>query len=124
MRLGCDLVALDRFARAVAREDFVRTVFDPREIAECMARAGKARVASFAGRFAVKEAFSKALGIGLVTSGVMPRDVCVVRAALGRPELHLAEHVRALLAERGLGGGSDVSLSHDGGYAMATVILY
>lgn len=120
MKIGCDLVALARLARRLESEDFLRSVFHPVELEQCAAR--KDRLAALGARFAAKEAMSKALGKGLLTSGIFPRDIWVRRTDTGCPVLEVAPHVRQELTRLGY-TQCEVSLSHDGDYAMATVLL-
>lgn len=70
--------------------------------------------------FAVKEAVSKALGTGI--RGIGHQDIGCTRNDLGKPELAFSEHARALLARRGVTGGH-VSLSDEGNYVLAFVVL-
>lgn len=121
MKIGCDLVALGRLARRLEHEDFTERVFHPLELEQCAAR--KDRLAALGARFAAKEALSKALGKGLLTSGIFPRDIWVRRTDNGCPVLELAPHVRQELTRLGY-SQCEVSLSHDGDYAMATVLLF
>ena len=71
---------------------------------------------SLAARFAAKEALIKALG---GSDGVVWNEITVSRGS-GRPEFLLNEALTELLDRRGL--VLHVSLSHDGGVAMASVI--
>jgi holo-[acyl-carrier protein] synthase len=73
-------------------------------------------VESLAARFAAKEATMKALGVGWPR--VSWQDIEVVRGK-GRPELRLTGRAAALAG----GGRLAVSLAHDGGVAVAQVIL-
>lgn len=120
MRIGCDLVHIKRIESSLAREAFVEKVFHPVEIAYCRARAQSS--ASFAARFAAKEAFVKALGVGLYGDGSSPRDVWIENDARGKPCLELDGPLRAALQAQGITHW-DVSLTHHGEYAMAVVVL-
>ena len=62
--VGCDVIEIARVQKAIEREAFVERVYAPSEIAYCRSR-GKQAAASFAARFAAKEAVLKALGTGL-----------------------------------------------------------
>ena len=121
MRIGCDIVDLKRFATSVAKEAFVQKVFRDLEIEACRKKPNP--VASFAARFAAKEAFVKALGTGLYTHGLGPTDVWVENLDSGRPVLKFTPKVAVLLAELNL-KSAEVSLSHHGEYALATVLLF
>jgi len=74
-----------------------------------------------AARFAAKEAFLKALGTGL-RDGLSWQQVWVERDELGCPSLQLSGRALELLAARGA-SRVHLSYSHDGDYAVATVIL-
>ncbi len=74
-----------------------------------------------AARFAVKEAFFKALGTGL-RDGLAWQQVCVTRDQLGCPVLVLSGRAVELMNSRGA-RKAHLSYSHDGNYAVATVIL-
>ncbi|ANA40239.1 holo-[acyl-carrier-protein] synthase [Geobacter anodireducens] len=118
---GIDIVDITRFDRLV-EEGNVRLferLFTPHEMEYC---AGKARSAQhYALRFAAKEAFLKACGLGL-REGMTWHDVEVVNDALGKPELKLHGKALKLATDLSL-SRTFVSLSHDGAYAVALVVL-
>ena len=118
---GIDIVDITRFDRFV-REDNVslfRRLFTAGEIAYCEARKRSAQ--HFALRFAAKEAFLKALGIGL-REGLSWQEMEVVNDHYGKPELKLSGKAEQLFTNKGL-TGCFLSLSHDGNCAVASVIL-
>jgi holo-[acyl-carrier protein] synthase len=119
--IGTDIVAIERFQRFVDQNNtaLLQRIFTEQERAACSARKNSA--ACFAARFAAKEAFLKALGTGL-REGLSWQDMEVVNDELGKPELILAGKASALFKERKL-SGLYLSLSHDGGYAIAYVVL-
>lgn len=120
IRLGTDVVDLDRFRRVLDRTPGVLTrVFTADERRE----AGGQRdpTARLAGRFAVKEATMKALGSGL--GSVRFRDVEVVSAPSGEPLLRLTGSAADLAGHRGLGGWA-VSISHSDLVALAVVVAW
>ena len=86
--IGSDLIDIRRIEKSLERhgERFVARVFTEVERARAENRAG--RVASYAKRFAAKEACSKALGSG-ISEGVFWRDMGVVNLPNGRPTMHL-----------------------------------
>lgn len=95
--LGIDLCDIRRIEKMLAEhgDRFPRRCFTDIERAKADAR--EARAATYAKRFAAKEACSKALGTGL-GRGVSWRDMGVVNDALGRPTLHLTGGAAARLA--------------------------
>jgi len=74
-----------------------------------------------AARFAAKEAYFKALGTGL-RDGLSWQQVAVLRDQLGCPSLQLSGRAAQMLRERGA-RATHLSYSHDGDYAVATVVL-
>lgn len=118
---GVDIVAITRFERFLAEgnDALFQRVFSPAEIAYCR---GKKRSAQhYAIRFAAKEAFFKATGYGL-RRGMTWKDVEVVSNELGKPELLLHGKAAEIFTELGL-IATHASLSHDGPYAVAMVVL-
>jgi holo-[acyl-carrier protein] synthase len=119
--IGIDMTRVTRLRRAVERWDdrFLRRVFTDDEIAYC--RRNRDPIPHLAARFAAKEAALKALGTGL-TMGVRWREVEVRREPDQAPTLTLTGRCRALALARGA-QRAFVSLSHDGDYALAQVML-
>jgi holo-[acyl-carrier protein] synthase len=116
--IGVDLIRIQRVEDALARfgERFLARVLGPRERLLCEGRKRLAEAVAI--RFAAKEAFMKAVGLGL-TGGMRWRDIEVIPDRRGKPELALSGQA----AELCLGGAVHVSLSHEAGLAMATVIV-
>jgi len=119
--IGVDIVDVARVQALLDRygERFLRRVYTESETAYAMG--GENRAERLAGRFAVKEAMMKALGTGK-SQGILWRDVETLRAGSGKPEVHL--HGQAVRWAKLRGGGVvHVSITHDGGKAVAFVIL-
>ncbi len=117
--IGCDVIELDRVNKAIARESFVERVFAPGEIAYCRGR-GKQAVASFAARFAAKEAVLKAFGTGL--RGGELREIEVWSDDLGKPHIRLSGYHLELAEKQGI-KQIHLSLTHGRDVAMAYVVL-
>jgi len=118
---GIDIVDISRFERFLQEgmDGIFRRLFTAREMEYC---SGKKRSAQhFALRFAAKESFLKACGLGL-REGISWKDIEVVNDPLGKPELHLSGRAAEIADEMGL-KKSFTALSHDGSYAVAMVIL-
>jgi len=117
--VGIDIIEIDKIAKSVDDPVYLNRVFTPGEIAYCQAI--KNGVQSFAGRFAAKEAFMKAIGLG-IRQGVWFTDVEVVNAPSGAPSLQVSER---LLGQGILPAGCaiHVSISHSNEYATAVVII-
>jgi holo-[acyl-carrier protein] synthase len=120
--IGVDLVKVARIERVLSRygDRFCARVFTEREIAYCRGRSWAA--AGFAMRFAAKEAFSKALGVGLRKNGIRWPEVEVIPNSMGKPELLISGRAAALCAENGI-TGTHLSLTDEDGRALAVVIL-
>ncbi len=86
--IGSDLVDIRRIERVITRhgERFLARIFTAAERARAERRAN--RVATYAKRFAAKEACAKALGTG-IRGGVWWRDMGVVNLPSGRPTMRL-----------------------------------
>ena len=116
--VGIDVCSIDRMRRALERhgDRFFSRICTEAERADL---AGREMATSLAGRFAVKEAFAKALD---GARGVGWHEVQVRRAASGRPILELSGNA-ALAVERFGGNAWHLSISHDAGVAVAVVII-
>ena len=119
--IGVDIVDVARVAKLLERygDRFLRRVFTDAEAKYAMGSANRAE--RLAGRFAVKEAFLKALGTGK-TQGILWRDVETVRGPLGKPVVRLHGQAVRWLRYRG-GTHVHVTITHDGGKAVGFVIL-
>lgn len=123
--LGNDMVDIRRIAATIDRygDRFLSRVFTEIERAKSDRRAQRA--ASYAKRFAAKEACSKALGTGL-RNGVYWRDIGVVNLPSGRPTLTLTGGADARLraiTPSGFEARIDLTLSDDMPWASAIVII-
>ena len=127
--IGCDLCQTDRMAKSLASAHgaaFAARVFGPAErqalgLAEGTTSLLSAhRTASAAADFAAKEAFLKAAGTGLAGPFAL-NEIEAVRLESGAPEYRFSGGSAQWMAERGL--RARLSLSHDGGMAMAFCIL-
>jgi holo-[acyl-carrier protein] synthase len=109
--VGVDTVDIARFQRSLERTPTLKDrLFTSAEV--------DLPVASLAARFAAKEAVAKALG---APDGLQWHDVEVLRDATGRPRLSVSGTVAAAAADAGVTTWH-LSLSHDGGSAVAMVV--
>lgn len=124
--LGSDMVDIRRIEDAILRhgDRFLDRLFTETERLRSEGR-GSNRAASYAKRFAAKEACSKALGTGL-RRGVYWRDMGVVNLPSGRPTLFLtggAAEQLARLTPPGHEVDIALSLTDDEPWAQAIVII-
>ncbi len=114
--VGIDTVFIPRMKKAVESEAFVNRVFTPSERAYADGKADP--VNTFAGMFCAKEAVSKALKYGF-GNGLMPIDIEIGHEPDGSPTV-IAHGAAEKLLDRLF---CDVSITHDGDYAIAIAIL-
>ena len=123
--LGSDLIDIRRIEKTIAQhgERFLNRIFTPVERERSDKRA--ARAASYAKRFAAKEACAKALGTGL-RRGVFWRDMGVVNQRGGKPTLALTNGALKRLEEITPPGHLpqiDLTITDDFPLAQAIVII-
>jgi len=123
--IGSDLTDIRRVAATLERfgERFTRRIFT--QLERTRSERKPDRAASYAKRFAAKEACAKALGTGL-RRGVFWRDMGVVNARSGQPTLALTGGAAARLAAMTPTGKRAVihlSLTDDHPYALAFVVI-
>jgi holo-[acyl-carrier protein] synthase len=124
--LGSDLIDIRRIEKAIERfgDRFLDRIFTENERRRCDRR-GATRIASYARRFAAKEAAAKALGTGF-RAGVFWRDLGVVNRPSGQPTLHLtggALQRLAAITPPGMQARLDITLTDEPPLAQAVVII-
>jgi holo-[acyl-carrier protein] synthase len=123
--IGSDLIDIRRIASSLERygERFVKRVYTNVEQAKAEGR--RERAATYAKRFAAKEACSKALGTGM-SHGVFWRDMGVVNLPGGKPTMHLtggaAKRLEAMLP-KGHRAVIHLTITDDHPLAQAFVII-
>ena len=119
--IGIDMVRNSRIESLIERwgEKFLRKVFTDDELAQN--GDSRNRNISYAANYAVKEAFVKALGTGF-RRGVKFHNIAVMRNELGKPFIDLRGSTKEIAERRGL-ARIHTTISHDGEYSVAVVIL-
>lgn len=116
--IGTDIVEIKRIKKIVERRpSFWQRILTKSELEYCNSK--KDSVSSLAGRFAVKEAILKCIGIGL--SGVSWHDMEVVPDERGAPQVVFTSHMNNVLKERDI-QYIKISISHSNDYAVAVAI--
>jgi holo-[acyl-carrier protein] synthase len=123
--LGNDIIDIRRIEQSLERygQRFINRIFTEIEIAKSEGRA--ARAASYAKRFAAKEACAKALGTGF-RAGVFWRDMGVVNLPGGRPTLALTGGALTRLqaiTPPGMTARIDLTITDDHPWAQAIVLI-
>lgn len=113
---GVDIIEIARIEHAVNRfgDRFLHRIYTEGEIRHCRGRAQ-----SLAGRFAAKEATSKALGVGIRI--LRWRDIEILPDARGKPTISLHGRAAEIATIAGL-TAFDLSITHSRTDAVAMVI--
>ena len=123
--IGSDMIDITRVERTIARfgDRFIRRIYTAQEIARAERRAD--RVATYAKRYAAKEACAKALGTGF-RKGVFWRDLGVVNLPGGKPSFALTGGAKARLeaiTPPGMVAQIDLTITDEHPLAQAVVII-
>ena len=126
--IGSDIINIDRIRSVIDRhgDRFIHRVFADDEIQKAQSRAATGQdIATYAKRFAAKEACAKALGTGF-THGVFFKDMILTNDDHGKPTMTLrggaAAHLATLLPS-GRTGHIHVSITDDGPLTQAFVVI-
>lgn len=118
--IGTDITKVNRFEKWVKNKNMIERFFNEKEIQSNGTLNSKCQ--HYAVRFAAKEAFSKALGTGIVDFSL--RDVFITKNELNKPNLNVINSAKKKVEE--IYGNNvifHVSLSHEKEYALAFVII-
>ena len=114
--IGCDLCDIERVA--ASGERFCERYFTEKEQELFNKKRNKPQ--TVAANFAVKEAFSKALGTGIRDFALA--DVEVLRDEIGKPYINLYGNAKEICEKHGI-KGIFASISHEKNFAMGYVVL-
>jgi holo-[acyl-carrier protein] synthase len=117
--IGIDLVEIEKIAQDIHSDVYLRKVFTESEIATCKDSVNSAE--RFAGRFAAKEAFMKAIGNG-IHQGVWFTQIEVLNYENGQPYIRVTGEAESWLHELGV-INIHVSFTHTKKAAAAVIIL-
>ena len=123
--IGSDLIDIRRIEKSLERhgQRFIQRIYT--EVEQARSENRRARAASYAKRFAAKEACAKALGTGLA-QGVFWRDMGVVNLASGKPTMALTGGAAVRLAKilpKGHRATIHLTITDDFPLAQAFVII-
>lgn len=117
---GIDIIEIERIEKAISVERFIQRVYSEAEIEYCASRGAQA-AASYAARFAGKEAVLKAFGTGLVKGKL--KEIEILPDEKGAPKVHVYGYFKELSMELGV-ESIHISLSHARQYAVAQAIFW
>lgn len=114
MNVGIDSVEIERIKKSIQSPSFLSRIYSEKELLALKDRPAQ----SYAGNFAAKEAFSKAVGTGM--SCLRWKDISVLRDSKGAPYLELTGAAESAVNGRNF----TVSITHTVDTATAIVIIY
>ena len=117
--IGFDLCSISRIKRALDFPGFVERVFSKEEIKYCESKKLN-KYESYASSFAAREAFAKASGINLFK--LFGEKFCVKRVD-GKPEIIISSEILCEIKIKIKFKKIHVSLTHDGDFTGAFIIL-
>lgn len=119
---GNDIIRISRVKESIEDigETFLKRVYTDEEINYCESRR-MCKYQSYAARFAAKEAVYKAIAPN-TSEEVEWKNIEVKRLENGKPYIELYGKLKDIVLEKKI-NSLDLSLSHDGDYAMATVVI-
>jgi holo-[acyl-carrier protein] synthase len=114
MQIGTDIIAINRLEKSIDKfgDRFKEKFLTPLEIENTK------KIESLAGLWASKEAISKALGCG-ICKDLTFQDIIITKDSRGKPSFTLSDKSQNIFKIK----SSSLSISHDGGFAIAVVII-
>ena len=117
--IGIDLLEVEKIEKGIQSEVYLRKVFTEQEIADCRSMSNAAE--RFAGKFAAKEAFMKAIGKG-IRQEVWFTQIEVLNRENGQPFIQANGEAQISLMELDV-KNIHVSITHTKQHAAAVVVL-
>jgi holo-[acyl-carrier protein] synthase len=120
--IGTDITKISRIKKLLKNKKFIKRLFSKNEIKRCEKKVNK--VNHYAKRFAAKEAFAKAIGVG-VSKGISFNEIEVYNLKSGKPEINLIGKtqliVKKILKKKKI--NIFLTLSDEDPFAIATVVI-
>ena len=120
--IGVDIVENSRIRKSINNKKFLLRIFTKDEIAQSIKTNSK--VAFFSKRFAAKEAFSKALGLGFRKS-LNFKDISIINNKYGKPSIKIKDKLQNIIKKQFKTNKVNIllSISDETKYSIAFVIL-
>ena len=120
--IGTDIISVDRIKKSLKNKNFLRHVFNHREILKCKKNVNI--INCYSKRFAAKEAFSKALGTG-ISNGISFNEIIILNKKSGKPYIILSGQTKKLIDKKFKKKRIKISLSlsDEKKYAVAFVTI-
>jgi len=124
--IGSDIVSIARISKILLtkRESFLKRIFTAKEILNINKIAHKDKVAGYvANRFAAKEAFAKALGVG-IGKYVSFQDVEIFKTKIGKPYFEYSEKlIKHMHEDYGNNLNVHLTLANEKEHSQAFVVI-
>ena len=95
--IGVDMIKNDRINRSIKKKKFINRIFSKKEIFLSKKNSNKSNF--FSKRFAAKEAFAKALGIGF-RDGLNFKDIQILNDKIGKPYYMIDTNLRNFIQKK------------------------
>ena len=120
--IGIDIVENSRIRKSINNKKFLLRIFTKNEIAQSIKTNNK--VAFFSKRFAAKEAFSKALGLGF-RKNLNFKDISIINNKYGKPSIKIKDKLQNIIKKQFKTNKVNIllSISDENKYSIAFVIL-
>ena len=119
--IGTDIVSVDRIKRSLKNKNFLKKLYNKREIAKCSKLINS--INCYAKRFAAKEACSKALGTG-ISNGINFNEIIILNEKSGKPFIKLIGNTKKKINSKFKKKIKiSLSLSDEKKYAVAFVTI-
>ncbi|HPO60826.1 MAG TPA: holo-ACP synthase [Exilispira sp.] len=117
--IGTDIVDIDRFSASLEKEGFIDRLFTENEQKQAVNYSESRRDEYFAGRFALKESFYKAIGTGIRVHSL--KDVEILYDSFGKPILFLKNMLANMFPVEFY--SIHATIAHERKYAIGFVII-
>ena len=125
IKTGIDILKIDRIITKAQNEQFIINTFTDAEISYSKKRSSNVsenkKYQTLAGIYCAKEAVLKALGVGIEKLEYL-KQIEVTHESSGRPKVCVLGTVLSIIQEMGI-ENIEISISHDGDYAIASCVL-
>ena len=120
--IGTDIVEISRIKNLfIKNKKFKYRIFSAKEIKHCESKVNK--IASYSKRFAAKEAFVKALGVG-ISRGISFKEISITNNKNGAPFIQLLGKTKIIFTKLTKNKNKIyLTLSDEKKYALATVVI-
>ena len=120
--IGTDIVSIDRIKKSIKNKNFLKRVFNSKEILKC--KKNTKYFNCYSKRFAAKEAFSKALGTG-ISNGISFNEIIILNKKSGKPYITLSGQTKRIIESKFKKKKIKISLSlsDETKYAVAFVTI-